>query len=316
MKKLFTYLIIICSISVTAQNAMTYNIIKENTDIKFISGKIAVWDVLISSSRMTFAGGFGGKIYLNGLFAGANYNFHYLDNLAEASSSNTMQGSSIYNSTKSRDADLTLGYFFQKKTKGKIRINLKQQGKITYYTKVDAEFNKIIGLQATYKSGFSHLTIPSGVAVKDYYIPESGTITTQQGMTTFMKYGWISFGPSYGKTVDVAANFEGIGERKTEFFQRFYANVILGTSSKLEDVYYTEGFGSSNPLVHRYVLNGNVVMSKTGFNVGYETYKFRGVGIGYGIEAGLMPGVKLKDAGNGYLVVKWGIVFGKMFGGK
>ncbi|NVO03528.1 MAG: hypothetical protein HXX09_12590 [Bacteroidetes bacterium] len=314
MKRTLTYLLIICAFSAYSQE-MTYTIKSENTDIKLVNAKLSFWDILVSSSRMTFAGGIGGKVYLNGLYVGGNYDIHYLDDLGEAvSSDNIVRGSSIYQPTRSKNGDVTLGYFLQRETTGKVRVNLKQQGKTLVYTKVEAKYNRIFGLQVNYKTGFSHMTIPAGVEVKDKYFPELGHIKTDYGMTTFMKYKWISFGPSIGKIVDIVADFDELGERKVKFFERIYGNVIFATKSELEDVYYTEGFGSSNPMVHQYVLDGNVAMSNLGFNIGYETFKLRGVGVGYGIEIGVMPGVKVKGAGNGYFLVKWGLVFGKGFG--
>ena len=92
--------------------------------------------------------------------------------------------------------------------------------------------------------------------------------------------------------------------------------MIFAASSTLEDVYMNEGVGSSSPLVYRYVLQGNTAMSKIGFNIGAETYKFYGAGVIYGLEIGMMPGVKVSGAGNGYLCMKWGFIFGKAFGGK
>lgn len=323
MKK-FYFLIIILFYSISLfsqkkfnpQDVLSYSIKKENTDIKFMQAKVSVWDILISNSRMTFSGGFGGKLYLNGLYVGLNYDYQYLDNLAAYSSSEYIQGESIYLPTKSRNADATLGYFFQKEKEGKIKVRIKSQGKTTYYAKVNAKYNNILGLQVGYKNGFSHLTIPKGVLVQDAYISSRGTFQTEYGMTTFMKYGWISLGPTYGKIVDVTADFEGIGERSTQYFDRFYANVIIAGKSNLEDVYFVENKGNTNELTHQYVLDGNVVMSKIGFNLGYETYKFSKVGVVAGIEIGAMPGVKISGAGNGYLLVKWGIIFGKQFGGK
>lgn len=324
MKK--NYFLIISSlftISLNAQKefgaqkgAITYSIVKENTDIKFVQGKVAVWDILISYSRMTFSGGFGGKLYLNGLYVGVNYDHQYLDDLAEASSSENIQGSSIYKPTKSRNGEATLGYFFQKETEGKIKVKVKSVGKTTYYAKIDAKYNKIFGVQASYKKGFSHLTIPTGVLVQDKYLTSRGTFATEYGMTSFMEYGWISVGPSYGKIIDVEADFSEYGTRKAQSFSRIYANVIIAANSKLEDVYMVENFGGSNQMTHQYVLDGNVVMSKLGFSLGYETYKFSKFGVTAGLEIGAMPGVKISGAGNGYLLVKWGLVLGKQFGGQ
>ena len=301
----------VCYASSTAQT-LTGELTKENTNIKFFDAKLSPWDVLVSTSRMTFAGGGGGKLYLNGFYLGANYEYHYIDNLAEAASTESIKGSSIYVPTKSRNGDATIGYFHQKVKLGKVRVKLKDTHRTTTYARFDAHYNKIFGVQIGYKSGFSQLTIPSGVNVQDYYAPSKEPIVTESGMTTYMTYKWITFGPSFGKIIDVEGNFNGYGIRKRRSFERFYANVIIATNSTLEDVYYAEeDVSTNNSLVHRYVLNGNVPMSNVGFNVGIETFKFYGFGVVYGIEAGIMPGVKISGAGNGYFAFKWGIILGK-----
>ncbi|HWY11079.1 MAG TPA: hypothetical protein VN026_07135 [Bacteroidia bacterium] len=311
MKKICLSILILLSVSLNAQD-LTYSNKKENTDIKFVDGKIAFWDVMISKSRMTFAGGFGAKLYLNGFYLGLNYDYHYLDGLAEASSSENIKGSSIYAPTKSRNADITVGYFKQKEKEGKVKIFLKGVGRTKYYALIDAKYNKFFGAQIGYKSGFSHLTIPTGVAVKDYYA--NTNVTTDGGMSTFMRYGWISFGPSYGKIVDVEADFKGYGVKKRRDFFKIYANCIIAATTSLEDVYYTQANNTSKTLVNQYVLQGNVVMSNIGFNAGIEEHKFAGVGLIYGIEGGLLPGVK--KGGNIYIAIKWGMIIGKAFGGK
>src|SRR4051812_20244584 len=118
MKKIFLYTVLFSTLPSFAQKS--YTLLRENTDIKFADGKLAIWDILISNSRMTFAGGVGGKLYLNGLYLNLNYDFHYLDNLAEASTSENIQGSSIYKPTKSRNGEIMAGYYFQKESQGQI----------------------------------------------------------------------------------------------------------------------------------------------------------------------------------------------------
>ena len=311
MKKILLCIAIFSSALANGQKS--YTLVKENTDIKFADLKISVWDILISPSRMTFAGGAGGRLYLNGLYLNLNYDFHYLDEMAEASTAEQVRGTSIYAPTKSRNAEAVVGYFFQKESEGEIKVHIKSEGKTSYYARIPAAYNKIFGVQGGYKKGFSRLLIPTGAKVKDYYAPEAGTITTTEGMSTFMQYGWISFGASYGKIADVEIDVEGYGHRRAQFFNRFYANVLLAGKSTLEDVYYTTEFGGSNEMVHQYVLQDNTEMSKIGFNLGYESHKFDRFGFIYGLEIGSMPGVK--SGGNGYLLFKWGLIFGKAFGG-
>jgi hypothetical protein len=147
--------------------------------------------------------------------------------------------------------------------------------------------------------------------VKD--LNSNAEFTTDNGITTFMQNGWISVGPSFGKITDVSADFKGYGIKKNREFVRYYANLIYAVSSNLEDVYFNADISGNNKFINQYVLQGNTAMSKIGFNVGIETFKFYGAGLIGGIEGGMMPGVKVTGAGNVYLSIKVGLGIGKSF---
>jgi|GEM_PF-2315019 len=323
IKFLFTSIILLYFLSTFSQvnpDNIKGTITRENTDIKFLSIKVAPWDILLSESRMTFAGGFGGKFYLNGLYINANYTYHYVDDLAKVVGGPIIGGSSIYLSTKSRDADATIGYFFQKKTNGVVKIRIGSSGtgrmRSDYYAKVLANYNKLLGLQVGYKQGFANLTIPEGVIVRDAYLFPNEDIKTKTGLNTYMQYGWFSFGATYGKTIDVEVDLEKYGHKKAQYIYRYYANLLVSKYSKLEDVYFIDYYNYKHTVTHQYILDGNVKMSNLGFNLGLETYSFNKVGVTYGVELGIMPGVQVSKAGNFYFSLKWGIVIGKAFGGK
>ncbi len=312
MKKLLLNIILFSSLVSVAQQS-SYTITKENTDIKAIYGKISLLEALISTSRMSFSTGLGARMYFNGLYVSTNYDFHYADGLAEASSTENIRGNSIYARQRSRNADIMVGYFHQKDIDGKVRINLHNGSRVTTYTMVDAHYNRIIGAQIGFKNGFSYLVVPRGVNVSNHYDESRGSFAADGGMTTIMKYSWLTIGGTFGKTVDVDANFTTYGAKGSHFMKRFYANVIIAVKSELEDVYFTENYGSSNPLVKRYTLNGNVDMSKFGFCVGAETFSLKKFGMITSLEAGLMPGVKAKVSDNVFIGFKVGLVIGSCF---
>lgn len=312
MKKSLFYIILFSSLVSVAQQS-NYTIIKENTDIKCTYGKLSLLEALISTSRMSFSTGLGARMYFNGLYVSTNYDFHYADGLAEASSTENIRGNSIYARQKSRNADIMAGYFYQKNTDGKVRINLHNGSRVTTYTMVDAHYNKIFGAQMGFKNGFSYMVIPQGVTVSNYYNESAGTFAADAGMTTIMKYSWLTIGGTFGKTVDVDAKFSEYGLKGSHYMKRFYANVIIAVKSELEDVYFTENYGSSNPFVKRYVLNGNVDMSKFGFCVGAETFSLKKCGMITSLEGGVMPGVKGKISNNLFIGFKVGLVIGSCF---
>lgn len=290
-----------------AQQTLTFSDLEDETNIKFFAGKIAFWDVLISGSRMTFAGGFGGKLYLNGLYVNANYNYHYLDGLAQGS---VIRGESVYLPTKSRDGDLQIGYYMPKVKEGKVKVFLKGIGRTKYYALIDAKYTKIFGPQIGYRSGFSNIIVNEGNVAKDYYI-DNGERTLENDVRTYMQYGWINAGISFGSVKQVSANFQGYGVKKRRDMERVYGNILYAAYQKLEDVYYDDDFQQG--IVHRYVLDGNVGMSKLGFNVGYESYKYVGVDLLLNLELGVMPGVKGAISDNVYLNFKTGLIIGGKF---
>lgn len=326
MKHIVLFIFIILnSFSFFAQkipvSGVGYKLLRDNTDTKFVTGNLAFANLMISGSRMSLAGGPGIRFYANGLYASVDYEFHYLDGLADALKSDANTAYSVYKNQKSRNAEATIGYFFRKKAEKKVSLFLysdHQMSKtINHYINVDAHINKIFGFQLGYKSGFVNIFIPDGVNVKSYENTSASAQPSSFNMSTVMQYNWISFGPSYGKTEDVIADVEGYGIRKAQYFSRFYANILYAATTKLEDVYYevepSSSTGTNKTLVYRYVLDGNVQMSNLGFNFGYQTFKFNKLGVSNNIEAGVMPGVKSNLIGNFYLSLKIGLSLGKCF---
>ncbi len=320
LKLNYLFLFIIITISIHGQSSssvLTGTLTRENQDIKYFTAKVWPWEVLISNSRFTFAAGAGGSLYLNGLYINANYTYHYADALAKSIGSPVIGGSSIYKPTNSRDADVTVGYFFQKKTRGKVKVRIGGShvgyGHVDHYAVVVANYNKLFGFQMGYKQGFSNLTIPQGVTVRDAYIRPDYDIITNQGLNTYMEYGWYSFGATYGKIVDVAVDLEKYGHRDVHNMSRFYVNILLSKYSILENVYYKDYNNYQYTVNHLYLLDGYVKMSNIGFNIGWETVSIKKLSTTYGVELGIMPGVKVSQAGNFFFTLKAKLSLSKFF---
>lgn len=299
----------------------TYKILRDNTNTNFITGNLELVNLTISGSRMSIAGGPGIKAYFNGVYATADYEYHYLDGLSEALNSDANTGHSVYNNQKSRNADANIGYFFKKTVEKKVAMNLYSQSNgstIThYYTNVDAHVNKIFGVMLGYKSGFSNIMLKEGFLVKPYGNDNVATTSSSYNTATNMQYGWITIGPSFGSIEDVVADIEGYGLRKSQYLRRFYFNLIYAAKTKVEDVYFeiepTSSVGTNKTLVYRYVIDGNTPMSKLGFNLGMETFKFAKFGLSSKLEVGSAPGVKGNFLGNLYFSFKVGLSLGKCF---
>ena len=315
----YLFLLIITASFIHAQSpssVLTGTLTRENTNIKYFTAKVWPWEMLSSGSRFTFAAGAGGRLYLNGLYINADYTYHYVDALAKSGS--IISGNSIYEPTNSRDGDASIGYFFQKKTRGKVHVRIGRSlsaghSNTDHYATVIANYNKLFGFQMGYKQGFCNLTIPQGIIVRDAYIQPDHDIITTQGLNTYMEYGWYSFGATYGKIIDVAVDLEKYGHIDAHYMSRFYANILLAKYSKLEDVYYKDYNNYKHTVNHLYVLDGHVKMSNIGFNIGWERTNIKKLGTTYGVELGTIPGVKVSQAGNFYFTLKAKLTLSKFF---
>jgi hypothetical protein len=313
MKKIVLSLFLSVSFMSQINSQVQYKLLREDTDTKFIYGNLGLVNLNLSNSRMSFAGGPGIKFYAKGIYATADYEFHYLDNLADALKGTSQTAYSIYSKQNSRNAQASIAYFFRNEKEKNVKVHVKSEGKTTYYTNVKAHVNQIFGLEVGYKSGFSNITI-SDLETKDNY----NDLPAPSGVTTVMAYNYISVGPSFGKIEDVVAEVAGYGVKKSQFFSRVYVNLLYAPKMEFEDVYLkVSDNNSASPyynttFLYQYTLNGNIDLSRLGFNVGYETYKFNRFGASTTIEAGILPGVKKQVSNNIYLALKIGLSFGSV----
>lgn len=313
MKKIVLSLVLSVSFLSQVNSQVQYKLLRENTDTKFIYGNLGLVNLNLSNSRMSFAGGPGVKFYAKGIYLTADYEYHYLDNLADAIQGGANTAYSIYKKQNGRNAQASAAYFFRKEKEKNVRVHVKNEGKTTYYTNVKAHVNQIFGFELGYKSGFSNITL-SDVTTKDNY----NQLPAPNGITTVMAYNCISFGPSFGKIEDVIAEVAGYGVKKSQFFSRVYANVLFAPKMQFEDVYLkVSDNNSASPyynttFLYQYTLNDNLDLSRLGFNVGYETYKFNRFGASTTIELGILPGLKSQISNNIYLALKIGLSFGQV----
>lgn len=310
MKKIVLSLFLSVSFISQINSQVQYKLLREETDTKFIYGNLGLVNLNISNSRMSFAGGPGIKFYAKGIYLTADYEFHYLDNLADLRQGTPETAYGIYKTQNGRNAQASAAYFFRKEKEKNVKVHVKTEGKTTYYTNVKAHVNQIFGLEVGYKSGFSNITFTEDRS-KDY-----DGYPVPNGITTVMAYNYISVGPSFGKIEDVVAEVAGYGVKKSQFFSRVYVNLLYAPKMEFEDVYLrfqnNNSGGSSVTYLHQYALNDNIDLSRLGFNVGYETYKFNRFGASTTIELGILPGVKKQVADNVYLALKIGLSFGSV----
>lgn len=295
----FLYLIALSFHCNSQQDTGTYMITSNNPDVGLINANLDPFNVLISTSRMSFSSQLGLKFYKKGLYLNASGDFHYLDNLAEQLLED-IRGNSIYSSQKSRNISVNAGYYFSWLKNDKITFHLKTSSggmntTVYHVTKINVDYKKFFGPEIGIKSGYSNIAYnfedkndDNPLIVKNYYVDED--VSLNSNFTTFMQYTWLQVGFCFGQIVNAEANFSDIGIRKTKYMERYYAQFIIPISTSFEDIYWVRSNGPSSHLINRCIING-VETTPLGFRLGYEVIPLERK-CGVGLEIGCMPGFK------------------------
>jgi hypothetical protein len=311
-----------CSLLIVAQKSEgTYEIVRQNTDNKFLAFSIIPVKLLVSGSRFDLSADADLKVYLKGLFINTNVNYSYL-NIAP-----TLSDGLIFAESKSinnaKNFDINVGYFFEKKVNDNVRIKLANIGTSMMpgekYTLIKADYTKFKGIQGGVKKGNTTLILSEGLSggYKVTYADSSNqsSYDATSPSVTNLHYTWISFGGSIGNTKDIEVVFSKYGKRRVTEISRFYFNVIYVLYSRVDDIYEIQTTnspsGQSQASGSRYIIDKSI-LSNAGLNIGYEFTNNRKFGDSFGIECGLLPGQK-NVLSNIYLSVKYGVAIGAFF---
>ncbi|HXC03947.1 MAG TPA: hypothetical protein VNZ86_04295 [Bacteroidia bacterium] len=290
---------------------LTYSVLRDNTKINFLSTGIDPFDMQVGNTFYMGLSANAEALYHN-FFIHTEYNYHYVS--ADIGGSNRIDGESIYTPTNSNDFEILGGYFFTRVVDGKVPITLKVTGNgsgghTTYYTKVDAQYEKFYGVECGVAKGVKLMFAEGQFNATDAF---SGASSSFNGaFSTNMEYTWLYLGGSLGKMFDVAANFSEYGNKTGRCLKRIYAHVIIPLQSKLDDIYWLEGYGSSNPIYHKYVIDNTVPKGKVGFRIGFSQDFYSQI-ISGGGEFVLMPGL---NGMSPMFRLKFQLGLNKIFGG-
>ncbi|HOZ87415.1 MAG TPA: hypothetical protein PL029_06640 [Bacteroidia bacterium] len=226
-----------------------------------------------------------------------------------------MTGQSVYKDQRSRNINALAGYLINWNKNGPVKIHLKSGhgtgGKtVDTYAEISTDYKQYFGIEGGIKSGYSFLTYKADATINGKDQSNDSEVPISGYFTTYMQYTWAQFGFSFGKIINMEADFSGYGKRTASYMTKFYGHLILPVSTNLEDIYFTPDNGSSKLLTYRYVLNDIVPLSKIGFRAGYEFIPMKKL-MGVGLELGTMPGIK--KGGNFYISTKLSFNFGPRF---
>jgi len=292
---------------------LTYKVVKNDPETSFLCANIDPWNTLISRSRMTFAAKTGLCGYHNNVYVNLSGDFHYLDYLADATTSN-VNGKSIYATQASRNINVSAAYFFTKVTPCSLTLYLASVGRVRYHAKIKTECSKFFGPEIGYSSGFSLVTfdpdngrVKQPVNVTEYY---AGQTTELKGaFSTYMQYQWVMVGACFGRIANVEVDFEQYGLRRERSMKKYTLCAILPASSTFEDIYVEKTVitNSSKTLYYRYVVN-NLPHSRIGLKLSYD-YVPINTSMNYGFDTGFLPG--FKNGGNFFVQFRFGVTLGR-----
>jgi len=286
---------------------MTYTLSNDNVNINYYS--VGIDPLCLQAGNTTYMGiSPAGTVLYNNIFLHAEYNYHYL--AFDANDAGTaVSGSSIYQPTNSNDFELLGGYYFTRVVDGKVRIDLKQKGKVNYYTNVNAKYEKFIGLEGGIERGVKLIYANGQFNAVDGY---SGQNTAFNGLfSTNMTYTWLYLGGSIGKLIDVTGDFSEIGKKSNKTLNKFYVHAIFALQNQLDDIYYLSPSANGSPLYYKYQINNTVPKSNIGIRLGFNQDYFFNV-MSTGAELELMPGIK-GSSSTTFIRIKIQIGFNKIF---
>jgi hypothetical protein len=307
-------------------DSVEISILQNEVNPPFLMGSAEIFSGNINRYNFSFNTGMGFKGMVGRIYASTDWEYNYLDGMAEVAMWNFAQkGFSVYQPQLSRNGSVLLGFAVHQKTKEEdISFVVKSTGGVDYYTKVPGKISKKIMIEGAYTRGFTWYGI-DGLTGKGVNLSENSTDIVNfnsDGVSTMMDYSYFALGGSMVEYTNMTIDIAKFGRRSTQIFTRVYAHVLVGMKNEIDDVYITKelpGIPSGNTTYYqRYRINESMEKSNLGFRAGYDVDFIQGIGFGGTLEAGLFPGRTSDDKiwGNFYVLWKSRISLSKILGVK
>ncbi|MBL7812368.1 MAG: hypothetical protein JNL57_09125 [Bacteroidetes bacterium] len=258
----------------------------------------------------------GGDAKFGKVMLGFKYRANYVDNLTEDMQNvQPIKHSSVNEPRNSRSLNVSMGYVVaSQETTRDVSFHLKTTGNVRYYGTTKAPITRFHAVRVGYTGGF---TVVNGTGTKMVFSTPNGEDKAIEPLPeeteTVMGYKTLSLGYMRGHYGWWRAEIEGYGKREAQGMAFWYGNLLIMPNATLDDVAVLASEINYNKLYQRMSLK-DTRLSKIGFNVGWQTLDFNGLGIAARLEAGLYPGIK-GDFGSRFgLSISSGINIGKLFG--
>lgn len=219
----------------------------------------------------------------------------------------------IYSDEWSRDVTVMGTIFFNRyMQESRFPVTLKKSGNVEYVTFIPAKETVLLGVDM----GFTYMTTYYKMGKADLTgINRQGEQVDFDGVaSTFLTQSILRLGISKTKTVDFKVHTDKFGGKGSTGQTRYYINTLFAFGQKLDDVFRSFPEEPDIDVYQRLDINTNAKFLPIGAAIGIQS---DGIGkrlnLGYGLEAGLMPGPRFHVLNNLYLDLKLRLNIGKKF---
>ncbi len=247
-----------------------------------------VLDVFPTNTAVSGEIGIRGK--MNQLFYQTSIKIGYKTGLEEGMFNRPSDATSAYKDQMPMQFDLFGGYILSTtEDQHKMHFRLHSGKHANTMARMTGVSNKFQMLELGVKSGFRPYHLKGSTLT---YTSTVGTFD-QNNAQTYLSYTNIEAGISFGEMGFWDVDFQGVGRRHAEIFNRIYVHAIYMATSKLDpvlqDVFYGEK--EAGKYFAKYDINSSK-MSRIGLCGGYSVGNVDKLGYSVNFETGYYPGIK------------------------
>lgn len=301
------------------------SILEDNPNFTFFNFGIDIFNISFDNNAMPIGTGATFGFAMESIYGGVNYQrggelISSQEDLGQYSA-RSIYGGGYNNETHGTRNDFSsfIGYAVKTNKKKKSKtLRLKDEGRVSYVTEVDATEKSQYCIETGFNTGYTYYQASLGEGMRGIpYGPDnqlSNYASEELNVSTVFQFTTIQLGFAFNRRHDIVAKAKGFGDRRSNGFTRFYARLNYLVSSNLDDVIKPANQMSLSDDSHfMYNLNEANEMNKIGLNIGFSYAPIKKFGWHATAELGIAPGPKLGIRKNAYLFLKCGVSLAALF---
>jgi hypothetical protein len=302
-------IVILCAImcisiqQVSAQDFHYEKIQDAPEKVNFLNLGLGIWDMNLAAYNFSLWN-FNPQVslYLNSkLRVDGEFSYALLDRFYPEADSKEFQRdfsqiTSIYKATNAAQGSVLATYYFRNNTETTdVRVHLKSSGHVDYVADIPGQVLSSTGVRLGYTAGSSLYSL-NNIEMKGKDANMDVTFNESLRATTMIAYSMLKAGISFNSLYDFSIKTDMYGIRKAESMTGWYVDAFVPFNFTLDDVWVHKNTGysstSSNQVfIHQVSIDKYNNKLPLGGAIGYYNTNIKGAGVGWGAEAGLLPGL-------------------------